>query len=57
MLFLVTLQQPDRPDELERIEGCGGKVINWNGLRVSGVLATSRSIGMVLHEKISQIHI
>ncbi|XP_047965621.1 probable protein phosphatase 2C 8 [Salvia hispanica] len=28
-----------------RIEGCGGKVINWNGLRVSGVLATSRSIG------------
>ncbi|XP_042034585.1 protein phosphatase 2C 51-like [Salvia splendens] len=37
--------KPDRPDELERIEGCGGKVINWNGLRVSGVLATSRAIG------------
>lgn len=37
--------KPDRPDELERIEGCGGKVINWNGHRVLGVLATSRSIG------------
>lgn len=38
--------QPDRPDELERIEACGGKVINWNGHRVLGVLATSRSIGV-----------
>ncbi|KAH6804635.1 hypothetical protein C2S51_032882 [Perilla frutescens var. frutescens] len=37
--------KPDRADELERIEGCGGKVINWNGHRVLGVLATSRSIG------------
>lgn len=37
--------QPDRPDELERIENSGGKVINWNGQRVLGVLATSRSIG------------
>ncbi|EYU25210.1 hypothetical protein ABFS82_06G022700 [Erythranthe guttata] len=37
--------KPDRPDELERIEVCGGKVINWNGQRVLGVLATSRSIG------------
>ncbi|KAG8381159.1 hypothetical protein BUALT_Bualt06G0093400 [Buddleja alternifolia] len=37
--------KPDRPDELERIENCGGKVINWNGQRVLGVLATSRSIG------------
>lgn len=37
--------QPDRPDELERIEGAGGRVINWNGNRVLGVLATSRSIG------------
>ncbi|KAK6135196.1 hypothetical protein DH2020_031041 [Rehmannia glutinosa] len=37
--------KPDRPDELERIEVSGGKVINWNGPRVSGVLATSRSIG------------
>ncbi|KAL3838086.1 hypothetical protein ACJIZ3_022677 [Penstemon smallii] len=37
--------KPDRPDELERIEFSGGKVINWNGQRVLGVLATSRSIG------------
>lgn len=37
--------QPDRSDELKRIEHCGGKVINWNGQRVLGVLATSRSIG------------
>lgn len=37
--------QPDRPDELERIESAGGRVINWNGNRVLGVLATSRSIG------------
>ncbi|GER46701.1 protein phosphatase 2c [Striga asiatica] len=37
--------QPDRVDELERIEACGGKVINWDVARVIGVLATSRSIG------------
>ncbi|CAA0812983.1 Protein phosphatase 2C 3 [Striga hermonthica] len=37
--------KPDRADEVERIEGCGGMVINWNGARVIGVLATSRSIG------------
>ncbi|XP_022773917.1 probable protein phosphatase 2C 8 [Durio zibethinus] len=37
--------KPDRPDELERIEAAGGRVINWNGHRVQGVLATSRSIG------------
>ncbi|CAH1445495.1 unnamed protein product [Lactuca virosa] len=37
--------KPDRPDELERIELSGGRVIDWNGLRVLGVLATSRSIG------------
>lgn len=37
--------KPDRADELERIVGCGGKVIDWNGQRVLGVLATSRSIG------------
>ncbi|KAG6514921.1 probable protein phosphatase 2C 8 [Zingiber officinale] len=35
----------DRPDEIERIEAAGGRVINWEGYRVSGVLATSRSIG------------
>ncbi|OMO88419.1 phosphatase 2C (PP2C)-like protein [Corchorus capsularis] len=37
--------KPDRPDELERVESAGGRVINWNGHRVLGVLATSRSIG------------
>ncbi|KAL7229942.1 hypothetical protein ACSBR2_008481 [Camellia fascicularis] len=37
--------KPDRPDELERIEGAGGRVIDWNGPRVLGVLSTSRSIG------------
>ncbi|KAK3016060.1 hypothetical protein RJ639_007547 [Escallonia herrerae] len=37
--------KPDRPDEKERVETAGGRVINWNGCRVSGVLATSRSIG------------
>ncbi|KAJ4953289.1 hypothetical protein NE237_030121 [Protea cynaroides] len=37
--------KPDRPDEMERIEAAGGRVINWNGYRVLGVLATSRSIG------------
>ncbi|WVZ99665.1 hypothetical protein U9M48_044928 [Paspalum notatum var. saurae] len=37
--------KPDRPDELQRVEAAGGRVINWNGSRVLGVLATSRSIG------------
>ncbi|KAJ8752943.1 hypothetical protein K2173_008678 [Erythroxylum novogranatense] len=37
--------KPDRPDELERVESAGGRVINWEGHRVLGVLATSRSIG------------
>lgn len=37
--------KPDRPDELERIQHSGGRVIDWNGQRVLGVLATSRSIG------------
>ncbi|XWS61305.1 hypothetical protein CRYUN_Cryun07bG0114700 [Craigia yunnanensis] len=37
--------KPDRTDEMERVEAAGGRVINWNGLRVLGVLATSRSIG------------
>lgn len=37
--------KPDRPDEYARIEANGGKVIQWNGYRVSGVLAMSRSIG------------
>lgn len=38
--------QPNREDEYARIEAEGGKVIQWNGHRVFGVLAMSRSIGM-----------
>lgn len=42
---LTVDQKPDREDELLRIERDGGKVINWNGARVFGVLAMSRAIG------------
>ncbi|GLT98516.1 hypothetical protein SLE2022_160180 [Rubroshorea leprosula] len=42
---LTVDQKPDRQDELLRIESEGGKVINWNGARVLGVLAMSRAIG------------
>lgn len=41
----IFYEKPDRPDELKRIEDSGGVVVNWNGERVQGVLATSRSIG------------
>ncbi|KAK1285347.1 putative protein phosphatase 2C 6 [Acorus calamus] len=34
-----------RESEYTRIEAAGGKVIQWNGYRVFGVLAMSRSIG------------
>ncbi|GLJ30792.1 hypothetical protein SUGI_0610920 [Cryptomeria japonica] len=37
--------KPDREDEMARIEAAGGKVINWKGYRVFGVLAMSRAIG------------
>ncbi|GKV00840.1 hypothetical protein SLEP1_g13459 [Rubroshorea leprosula] len=37
--------KPGREDEYARIEASGGKVIQWNGHRVFGVLAMSRSIG------------
>ncbi|CAL9117155.1 unnamed protein product [Musa hybrid cultivar] len=37
--------KPNREDECARIEAQGGKVIQWNGYRVFGVLAMSRSIG------------
>lgn len=37
--------QPDRPDELDRIQEAGGRVIYWDGARVFGVLAMSRAIG------------
>ncbi|KAK8602279.1 hypothetical protein V6N13_058077 [Hibiscus sabdariffa] len=42
---LTVDQKPDREDELIRIEREGGRVINWNGARVFGVLAMSRAIG------------
>ncbi|KAL6174839.1 hypothetical protein ACLB2K_051484 [Fragaria x ananassa] len=37
--------KPDRPDEKLRVEAAGGRVIDWKGSRVLGVLSTSRSIG------------
>ncbi|KAK2965610.1 hypothetical protein RJ640_008451 [Escallonia rubra] len=37
--------KPNREDEYARIEASGGKVIQWDGHRVCGVLAMSRSIG------------
>ncbi|CAK7331426.1 unnamed protein product [Dovyalis caffra] len=37
--------KPDRPDELDRIQNAGGRVIYWDGPRVLGVLAMSRAIG------------
>ncbi|MCI57278.1 protein phosphatase 2C 37-like, partial [Trifolium medium] len=37
--------QPDRPDELLRVQAAGGRVIYWDGPRVLGVLAMSRAIG------------
>ncbi|KAF3970155.1 hypothetical protein CMV_006122 [Castanea mollissima] len=37
--------KPNREDEYARIEAAGGKVIQWNGHRVFGVLAMSWSIG------------
>ncbi|XP_047972529.1 protein phosphatase 2C 50-like isoform X1 [Salvia hispanica] len=41
--------KPNREDEYARIEASGGKVIQWNGHRVFGVLAMSRSIGTPSH--------
>ncbi|OAY77206.1 putative protein phosphatase 2C 9 [Ananas comosus] len=37
--------KPDRPDELQRIEAAGGRVIDWDGPRVNAILAMSRAIG------------
>ncbi|KAJ4768876.1 Protein phosphatase 2C family protein [Rhynchospora pubera] len=37
--------KPNRPDEMQRIEAAGGKVIESDGYRVWGVLNNSRSIG------------
>ncbi|CAI8589797.1 unnamed protein product [Vicia faba] len=44
-LPLSTDHKPNREGEWERIEAAGGKIIQWNGYRVLGVLAVSRSIG------------
>ncbi|TVT99014.1 hypothetical protein EJB05_55643 [Eragrostis curvula] len=44
-LALSMDHKPNREDEYARIEALGGKVIQWNGYRVLGVLAMSRSIG------------
>ncbi|CAL0304786.1 unnamed protein product [Lupinus luteus] len=44
-LPLSSDHKPNRDDEWTRIEAAGGKVIQWNGYRVLGVLAVSRSIG------------
>ncbi|KAG6665103.1 protein phosphatase 2C 16-like isoform X1 [Carya illinoinensis] len=44
-IALSTDHKPNREDEYSRIEAAGGKVIQWNGHRVFGVLAMSRSIG------------
>lgn len=41
--------QPDRPDELLRIQAAGGRVIYWDVPRVLGVLAMSRAIGKQQH--------
>ncbi|KAF9594807.1 hypothetical protein IFM89_034790 [Coptis chinensis] len=35
---------------MEGVEAAGGRVINWNGYRVLGVLATSRSIEISITE-------
>ncbi|CAD7705312.1 unnamed protein product [Ostreobium quekettii] len=37
--------KPTLEDEQERILGCGGKLMNYNGLRVMGLLAMSRALG------------
>ena len=42
---MIRFDQPDRPDEFERIQAAGGRVIFWDGARVFGVLAMSRAIG------------
>ena len=44
-IFITLHTQPDRNDELARIEAAGGRVIFVNGARVEGILAMSRAIG------------
>ncbi|XP_047966544.1 protein phosphatase 2C 3-like isoform X2 [Salvia hispanica] len=43
---LSTDHKPDRPDEMNRIQAAGGRVIFWEGARVLGVLAMSRAIAI-----------
>lgn len=43
--MLNNLSQPQRPDELARIEAAGGRVVYINGHRVRGILAMSRAVG------------
>ncbi|RLM61621.1 putative protein phosphatase 2C 37 [Panicum miliaceum] len=43
--LLLNGSQPDRPDELARIEAAGGRVVYINGHRVRGILAMSRALG------------
>lgn len=37
--------KPEMEDEQDRIQNCGGKVLDFNGKRVMGLLAMSRAIG------------
>ncbi|KAF8668277.1 hypothetical protein HU200_052332 [Digitaria exilis] len=41
----MSYMQPDRADELARIEAAGGRVLYINGHRVRGILAMSRALG------------
>jgi protein phosphatase 2C len=38
--------QPNRADEMARIQAAGGRVFYNNGFRVRGILAMSRAIGI-----------
>ena len=44
---LAYIVQPQRPDELKRIEAAGGQVFFCGGLRVGGILAMTRAIGEI----------
>jgi protein phosphatase 2C len=37
--------KPARQDERERVERCGGQIVDHRGLRVQGVLAMTRALG------------